>query len=329
MPLEKVSAAASEVQVLYSSDMLRTKIKYVLEDPKPNDRRVVLVAFVGGQAETFLPDPDGLQLICALQPGATDGITLSRLKNRGARLFKSDSLHMKVYWSERKGCVICSANASGNALGGGKQKEAGAWFPPGTVDIDRLLLYADPKPVQDRDLKHLTNDHGGEPSRPNPDTQARVPDFSEWLTLAGRKDWKLGWWDDEAPFAKVARDKALTSYGVTEPNDFLNVAKEQAGGGNWFLAFRLPQVTELCWMYIDFVVRVPENSKAYDRDYPYQAVQLHAIHNYPAPPFRTDASFQRAFTKAIKKYGTERVERADSLVPCRELIRLIATNAKA
>src|SRR2546430_10883751 len=54
-----------------------------------------------------------------------NALTLDRLRRRKAKIFKSERLHMKVYWSSRKGCVICSANASGSALGGSSQKEAG------------------------------------------------------------------------------------------------------------------------------------------------------------------------------------------------------------
>jgi hypothetical protein len=100
---------------------------------------VALVAYVGGEAQAFLPDPNGLELVCWLQPGATDALTLGRLKKRGAILFKSKKLHMKVYWSSRKGCVVCSANASGNALGGGGLIEAGVRLPPGAVDCSATI----------------------------------------------------------------------------------------------------------------------------------------------------------------------------------------------
>jgi hypothetical protein len=48
------------MRVLYSSGELHDSIKEVLAAPELGDRRVALVAFVGGSAQGFLPDPDGL-----------------------------------------------------------------------------------------------------------------------------------------------------------------------------------------------------------------------------------------------------------------------------
>jgi hypothetical protein len=126
------------MEILYSSGELHDAIKKVLADPKPHDRRVVLVAFVGGNAQAFLPDPKGLKIACWLQPGSSDALTIDALRKRGAKIYKSERLHMKVYWSSSGGCVICSANASGGALGSGNHKEAGVWLPPGKVNIERL-----------------------------------------------------------------------------------------------------------------------------------------------------------------------------------------------
>jgi hypothetical protein len=179
------------MKILYSSGELQDAIKNVLADPEPNHRRVVLVAFVGGRAEAFLPDPKGLEIVCWLQPGSTDALTLGRLRDRGALIYKSERLHVKVYWSSNRGCVICSANASGSALGGGHQKEAGVWLPPGQVDIDRLWANAKPQAITGPDLKRLP------PPRvngPNGGNSPPPPDFIEWLNSFGRPDWKIGWW---------------------------------------------------------------------------------------------------------------------------------------
>jgi hypothetical protein len=143
------------MKVLYSSDEVRGAIEGALSNPEPGERRFAMVAFVGGEGETFLLDPEGLKIVCWLQPGASDAPTLDSLRTRGAELFKSDRLHMKVYWSEKRGCVITSANASGAALGGGGQKEAGVWPPVGSVEIDRLWTQADPKPAGRAPIERL------------------------------------------------------------------------------------------------------------------------------------------------------------------------------
>jgi hypothetical protein len=75
-------------KILYSSLELHDAINDILAEPQSHDRRVVLVAFVGGQAEAYLPDPKGLEIVCWLQPGSTDALTLERLQKRGAKIYK-------------------------------------------------------------------------------------------------------------------------------------------------------------------------------------------------------------------------------------------------
>jgi hypothetical protein len=305
------------MKILYDSGELQTAIKDVLAEPQPHDRRVALVAFVGGEAETFIPDPTGLEIVCWLKPGSSDALTIDRLRKRGAKIYESKGLHMKVYWSSSRGCVICSADASGNALGGGGQKEAGVWLPPGQVDIERLWTYAQPQPITDIDLKRLT------PLGP-------PPDFLEWQTVSGRRDWKLGWWYWLAEFAKDAVKKAKQSYGVIEPNDFVNVKKGQVRADDWVLLFRLPNGTGLKWMHADFVIEVdPSDKVAFEKEYPFQAVQANPPRKCPPPPFEIDEKFRRAFKEAVKKYGAQRIENLESLLPPKALLGLIATSMRA
>ena len=322
-------SAEASAKILYSSEMLRNEIRHVLAEPRPGDRRVALVAYIGGHAESFLPDPYGLQIVCALQPGSTDPVTLGRLKNRKAVLFKSDRLHMKVYWSSRNGCVICSANASDNALGGGHLREAGAWFPPGTVDIERLWRYADPKPLEDVDLKWLSKAARKWTHRsPVSGLEARAPDFLEWLSLPGRTDWKLGWWRDAGTvkLSQAAMGKAK-SYAVTEPVNFIPVSMGQAAEGDWFLQFDIDSAGTLSWMCTDFVVEVEKSEReACNSGYPYQAVQLHPLKRYPPRPFLLDRNFKEAFKVAVESYGAENIELLKSLTPPSQLIQLIKEN---
>ena len=317
------------MKILYSSGELRDAITNVLADPETQDRRVALVAFVGGQAQAFLPDPNELEIVCWLQPGATDPLTLDRLRKRGAKIYKSERLHMKVYWSSRRGCVICSANASGQALGAGPQKEVGVWLPPNIVDIERLWSYANPKPINDADLKRLTRLAERVPRHNVSRSEEPRPDFLGWQNFSGRLDWKLGWWMTNAKFAKDAVKIANRTYGVTEPADFLDLTREQARPNDWFLTFRLPGGTDLVWMCVDFIIEVsPSDKAAYDKDYPFQAVQANPLRVYRPPPFVIDKAFRRAFKKAIAAYGERRIERMESLRPPKPLLDLIAENMR-
>ena len=217
------------MKILYSSGELSTAIKGVFGVPEPHDRRVALVAFVGGRAEAFLPDTKGLEIVCWLQPGATNADVLGRLQARGAKIFKSELLHMKVYWSSRHGCVICSANASGKALGGGNQKEAGVLLPRDQVDIEKLWAEAKPKPITNGDLKLLRRKSDRVPKHntgPAEVPAEPAPEFFEWLDLPGRREWKLGWWGTKGVASKDAVMKARQTFGVLKRDVHgLNVKK--------------------------------------------------------------------------------------------------------
>lgn len=144
-----------KVKILYSSNEIHSAIKRLFSEPSTQDRRVVLVAYVGGGAELYLPYPKSLHVICSPSPGGTDPDTLRRLIKRGAKVEISYKLHMKVYWSHSRGCVLLSANAPSSALGLGGLKEAGVYFPPGLLDIDRLIKYASSRLVRQSDLHKL------------------------------------------------------------------------------------------------------------------------------------------------------------------------------
>jgi hypothetical protein len=315
------------MRVLYNSSDLHDAIKEVLAAPRNGERRVALVAYLGHLAEAFLPNPRGLEIVCSLEPGATSAEAIERLRTRGAKVFKSDRLHMKVYWSSKRGCVIGSANASGHSLGRGGLKEAGVWIPTGRVRIERLLRYAGPSPITDSELRHLAKASDEIASR-SPRLAGRRegrPTFLQWFDMPSRKSWKLAYWtDDNLQTAKVARAESLARYGVREPYDAINSVKGQISRGDWLLCFRLPKGDRLEWMYVDFLVRVPSSdTRVYDRGYPFQAIQVHGPSQYPHPPFRCDPGFRQAFMTAVRKFGREATESLVSLRPPRRFLRLL------
>jgi hypothetical protein len=54
------------MKILYKSAELHHAIKAILASPRPSERRVALVAYIGVKAEAFLPHPRRLEIICAL-----------------------------------------------------------------------------------------------------------------------------------------------------------------------------------------------------------------------------------------------------------------------
>ena len=312
-------------EVLYTTAALRNAIRDVLEQPQPGDRRVALVAYVGGRAESFLPDPIGLELVCWLEPGATNALTLGRLKKRGALLYKSEKLHMKVYWSSRKGCVVCSANASNNALGGGGLIEAGVRMPPGTVDIERLWKAARPELIRATELKKLAKETSARKPPGSHGSGVKAPSFLEWIDTEGIQSWKFGWWDETGgALSKAAKEKALKSYGVTNDPDFIPLAAGHARKDEWFLAFDVRSPMKLYWFYADEVIKVPkEDTSAYERDYPYQAIMLDRLQGYEPPPFKLDRSFKTAFGQAVGALQPNYFQRLNNLTPTNAFINRI------
>lgn len=313
-----------EVEILYSSGEIHDSIKEVLSSPEEGDRRVVLAAFIGGCAEEYLPHPKGLEIVCWLQPGATDPLALERLSIKGSKIYKSERLHMKVYWSSRRGCVICSANVSQNALGNSPQKEAGVRLPPGFVDIDKLWELAAPEQIKSSDLKKLTCAAELYPKVRYPASSKNAPDFLEWMTLSARRDWKLGWWEEESDFSNEAIEEAKRRYNE-EPCNFINVRARQVKRNEWLLLFNVKDGTKIEWLYVDYIVDLSSSiGDGFGQGYPLQAVQVYKSKSYPRPPFSINKSFSTAFRQALKEYGGAQIQKARTLEPKQEFLDLIA-----
>jgi len=183
--------------LLYTSAAIHARIKRLLGQPSEGDKRVALVAYVGSDGERYRPHPKGLRLICNPSAGGTDPDTLRRLIKRGATVQISDSLHMKVYWSRNRGCVIASANASSSALGRNGLKEAGIWLPAGTVNINQLIRYANPRKVKQSDLRHLdtqTREYTKNVGINRKDVRP-AQKFQQWYSAPHRSSWKFSWGD--------------------------------------------------------------------------------------------------------------------------------------
>ncbi|HEY3855674.1 MAG TPA: hypothetical protein VGO67_14895 [Verrucomicrobiae bacterium] len=315
-------------QILYNSSDIHGRIKYLLADPNADDRRVVLVAYIGKQAESYLPHPKGLRVICNPSAGGTDPDALRSLIKRGATVEFSDALHMKVYWSRQKGCVITSANASLNALGVSGLKEAGVWMPPSHLDIDRLIKYARPRKITARELMKLdllarqfARRHGG-----NYVGKAATREFAEWHESPHRPCWKLDWSDERViGTAKAVKEVTSTEYGRTVPYTWASVRKGRVQQNDWLLSFRLGKrgVAGVYWKYVDFVVKIsPEEKKFYSRKWPCHAVQVHAASKCPTPPFKLSPRFRAALNRAAEHYS-RKIKTAKTDVPSASFLSFI------
>jgi len=314
------------MKILYTSSDVHKAIKEVFNSKY--SRRVAVVAYLGVNAESFLPSPKDIKIICCPEPGATSPASVRNLIKRGANIRFSDDLHTKVYWS-KGGCVITSANISYRALGSANQKEAGILVSSTDFDIDHLIHEVNPYKItqtamnklekQDRKLKLAV---GTKANRKNKKY------FIDWFESPYKEPWKIGWWSEsDLETAKNAIEKSSTEYNVVEPVGVLNVSKNQVSNNEWLLCFEISgkSIKNIEWMYVDFVVPVESSDvDAYEEDYPFQAIQVHKLNQYPQPPFTIEEGFRKAFKKAIKEYGTSKIENAKKLALPEAVLKKVA-----
>ncbi|MBV5274344.1 MAG: phospholipase D family protein [Lamprocystis purpurea] len=324
----------TSAEVLYTSGEILSRLKALFAEPKKDDRRVAIVAYVGDGALHYLASPKGMHLICNPSAGGTSPHALRRLIQLKATVQLSANLHAKVYWSEQRGCIIGSANASTNALGVGGLKEAAVFLPPGTVDIDKLIAEAAPQDVTEKALLKLQKGTNALPPRfrgtanPDPGNAPEPMDFRGWFEQPHRDSdpWKLGYWlaTDIKP-ARSALTKVKQEYGVDTIPGFMCAASGTTQNGDWLLTFHAPvdEVKIIAWMFIDFVVPVsPSDEAAFSKEYPFQAIQVHSLKHCPRPPFKITPAFRKAFARAVREHGLEDLAECStrSLVPPTELL---------
>jgi phosphatidylserine/phosphatidylglycerophosphate/cardiolipin synthase-like enzyme len=194
------------MEILYTSGDVHKAIKKIFSSPCK--RRVAVVAYLGVNAENYLPNPKNLEIVCCPEPGATSPRAVRALIDRGAIIQFSEGLHSKVYWSN-KGCVITSANISHRALGNAPQKEAGIFLDSSALDIDRLISESKPFKITqalmdkleilDRKIKRVNE------LKTQNSTKTQ---FDDWYNSPYREPWKINWYDSEIALAKNAKIKA-------------------------------------------------------------------------------------------------------------------------
>lgn len=315
-------------QVIYTSRGIR---KAIIDLFRSNSgRRIAISAFVGRGAEALLPRPKGLELICWPKVGGTNPQVLRELIKKGVRVRFSDSLHMKLYWSEGVGSIITSANLSNSALGSGNLREFGIKLPASAVDISRVLQAINPRPVGSELQKLDKSDREYRRSNPSGRMDRRKQySFPDWLESPHREVWKIARYEVDPSYnlADSSRNRIKKEYGRTRAGDFLGTSYGEFGRDDWLLEFESKKPSRVDWLYVDFVERLPKGDTMYDKDEPYQSVQIWPSNRYPAPPFKIDRAFRDAFARAVKSLG-RKGEELDGKKPSRRLLAIIQKNYK-
>lgn len=293
-------------------------------------RRVAISAFIGDGARSYLRNPEGVEIICWPKAGGTNPLELRRLKRAGAKIRFADRLHAKLYWAADRGAVICSANLSTNALGAGDLKEFGVCVDANSIPIDKILKSFKSRPLNSKDMGRLELEHrllNARRLQRRPKTD--YVGFREWYLTPPRSVWKLGWHDSDGVVATNAQEKARVEFDKPRPEDFLGCKKSDHKEGDWVLTFRLIDKgsSRLRWMFVDFVVSVGrENKRAYSRNFPYQAIQVHSAKHYPPPPFLITSEFRKAFSATCTEYGREKIEALKTTEVPRKFLETLARN---
>lgn len=315
-------------KILYTSAEVRKTIIDLFATAK--GRRVAITAFVGKGAEAYLPKSAGIELICWPKAGGTNPNALRVLMKKGVVIRFADNLHMKVYWTEDKGAVITSANLSTNALGSGNLRELGIFVPSDTLDIEKIIHTIKPRQVTKKELDQLEIEHRSY-HRKNPNISGKMPDpsFLEWCESPMRNTWKIGYWGETMPVSQAAKMQSYEQYSVSNPNDFIGCKANTYSKGDWILTFRINRnkPVDLSWLFVDFIIKTDRKDKAYNSEFPYQAVQVWSISHYSEKPFNIrDQRFRNALSLALQKYGIAKFDREDPSKPPKRLLELIRAN---
>lgn len=313
-------------EVLYSSRAIKAKIRSVLANPQRDDRRVVLVAYIGKDYAEYLPDPAGIEVICSPTPGATSAAAVDGLIKAGATVWFSDKLHMKIYWSKFRGCVVTSANLSTSALGVKGLKEAGVWMEPGAVNVNKLIAEAKPYLAKDNHIEKLRIDESRHRRAMAAIGRSDEDDgfqYLDWFahSTAARTPWKVGEYLGDMEVPEHAKDILKEKYDRKGPVNYLGADKKTSfREGDWLVQFEHDYdgkggVRSIMWMTVDFVSPAGES--------PFIAIQAHSLGKYERPPFPLTSQFKKAFKAAIARCQGE-LTNADGLFPSKAFLAEIA-----
>lgn len=137
-------------------DVLTVAIKDLLSNPVSEVR--CAVAFWGNGSQHLLKgcDPSKTKIICNLQTGGTNPRVIEELIKAGFLVKQYDTLHAKLYISDK--AIVSSANASINGLGLQGQEQAG-WLEAGAfVAVNQAerwfdMLWNEAKSITGKDIK--------------------------------------------------------------------------------------------------------------------------------------------------------------------------------
>jgi hypothetical protein len=320
--------AECKMEILSTNRQIREKIGWVLGNPQ--DERIVLVAFVGANPLRFLEHPKGIKLYCWLTVPGTSPKGLWALRGEGVELFAVDNLHMKLYWSRKRGAVLGSANLSENALDDGSQFELAVYLPPNTIDAKVIAKKLIATSINKTRIEQFEKEFNLYTLR-NPEIPRKRSvtslTFLEWYKSGGAK-WRIFSW--RYRYDSVPKD-TLTAIKRETGNDYYydsisSWTKNHYKKGEWVLCFKeklnangKSSSSSFSWFIPQIYTPTKAKKWAESKHFWFQIAR-----HLPDLPFNPrDQVFQRAFSKAVDQIGnTDEIMDSDNY-PTKQFLRTV------
>lgn len=247
-----------------------------LTSPKAG-RRVIATAFVGPDALEYIPHPNGTEIYCWDHPSGTDPEGVADLMQDATVWFVS-GLHMKVYWSERRGVLIGSPNLSRNALGDASALlEAAIYYDDSAaVDIRKIEALIKPKrrPAKDyiEDLRLRANK---DPIARRGGGRRPARTVRDYFSMKHPAAFRIAFWSGTAGEHKKEDYEAVVGvHGIADISDARDrlswsiPAPRGTAEGDWLLTVVWPKHgkpgSPINWMNVARVATVSDGRRAYE-----------------------------------------------------------------
>ncbi|MBU0654637.1 MAG: phospholipase D family protein [Gammaproteobacteria bacterium] len=291
------------MKILSSSKELQIEIQSILADNSKN--RIIVVAYVGDNAVSYLPVPEGINLYCSTSIPGTNPNSLRVLKKNGVNIYEVKNLHSKIYWSESLGVVVCSANLSNNGLSEDGNHEVGVLLPSNNFDVQKYASSLESVQMsynRINELEKIYNVYILKNKQKTISNKAKIPNFQEWDDTTCF-EWKIYPWTIEGDLPKDVKTKLKTMHPENEYYDFMQTKSNNAYDiGGWVLNIKeiwqgdeLIKITDFKWSIPELNIKsLQKNSQ----NLPFYWIQL-SSHMSTYEPFKIkDRKFQKAFEKA-------------------------------
>lgn len=305
---------------IFTGPQVGAEVQRLFTDPPPRARRVVITAYVGSDPVPLLGDVNGMEVYCSPSPTGTSADGVWALIAKGAKVYFSKALHMKVYSVEGRGALIGSANLSDNGLRGGLTEVLVA-VPAAPIDDLISSFKHRAKPAKQADILKLQRGNyaavrrgrGVGESAADGQKGRRVPtDYPTWYARGAPRGIKLGWYTDESKKThKKVRDAAKFA-GFDDGVEDFNGSESEAAyvKGDLVLVLRVgdgllePLEHEPDWLYVDGVTELTkQEAKDAGMDTFRFIAWQGAAHRLPPPFSVTGSRIQRALQAGWRDFA--------------------------